>query len=547
MADRPQITTHLPAPEDAFTTGVEEKTSTLGEAFRGSGYSGFAGNVIICHIFTRLMKHAHRPMPGDCPEDPEFGPFWKRHRELDNLLSNAFMFMPERFRLPGNARDPVAVQANLNLHGAVICLHIAARERADKFKLGSLGLASRTRALTAAQEIIDIMKSSTHTKTTHKGPLMALSLYFAASVYVAQAKDSPDEFDKTNLELIIGFMNAIGHQHIITHSYLNQLLLDCKRNGISISAENLPDPDIPSESRGHGIPLVARASTSRHTKMQPPLPGRLPLGAPQGTIQYSTSIAIPYFPCANYIGPFPESEPPEGPASKRMRTSAKPSPQAPPARPPNAGIFGPSVWPAGQRRETFVDPAPDVFEYTGDGWSYSTKFMTATATTTTTLPHRTGSPAILGSRGMPGAASSAMPNFTGFPMPGSATTPFPQMPSAPPLPDLGSLVGFGMGMTSAMNTSPDTANADSLDPEALRDLNIFENLGEWGVADPEGFYAMLVDGAGDDFGTSQESMDPWAQLNSAAGGSSSAAGGTGGGGTWGTGGGGGGGAGSGSG
>ena len=539
MANCWQITTHLPAPEDAFSSGVEEKTSTLGEAFRGSGYSAFAGNVIICHIYTRLMKHAHRPMPGDCPEDPEFGPFWKRHRELDNMLSNAFMFMPERFRLPRNARDPVAVQANLNLHGAVICLHIAAREKADKFKLAGLRQASRTRALTAAQEIIDIMKASTHTKTSHKGPLMALSLYFAASVYIAQGKDSPDEFDKTNIELIIGFMNSIGHQHIITHSYLNQLLLDIKRNGISISMENVPTVDIPGESRSHGIPLVARGATSRHTKMQPPLPGRLPLGAPQGHIQYSRSITIPYFPCANLIGPYPDLDASEGPASKRMRTSAKPSPQAPPpTRPLNAGLYGLSVWPAGQRGETFVDPAPDVFEYTGDGWSYSTKYMTSTATTTT-LPHRTGSPAVNTSRGMPGGASSGIPNFTGFAMPGSATTPFPQMPSAGTLPELGALAGFGMSMASAtMNTSTDAASASAsgLNPDALGDLDIFENLGEWGVADPDSFYAMLVDGAGDDFGTSQESMDPWAQLNSAGG--SSSAGGAGGGGTWDTGGGG---------
>ena len=33
---------------------------------------------------------------------------------------------------------------------------------------------------------------------------------------------------------------------------------------------------------GHNIPLLARSSVSKHTKLQPPLPGHLPLGKPEG-------------------------------------------------------------------------------------------------------------------------------------------------------------------------------------------------------------------------------------------------------------------------
>lgn len=150
--------------EKAFVSGVEEPSSTLHNVFRGSNYSTFAGNVVICFLFNQLLKHAHRPMPDDRPEDADFGPFWKRHRELDNMLSSAFMFLPEPFRLPANIRDPIAVQANLNLHASVICLHNAACEKADKFKLPGIKQKSRTRALTAAQEIVDIIKLTSHTK-----------------------------------------------------------------------------------------------------------------------------------------------------------------------------------------------------------------------------------------------------------------------------------------------------------------------------------------------------------------------------------------------
>jgi hypothetical protein len=514
ITDARQITTHLPASEDAFTSGVEEKSASLQDAFRGANYSTFAANIVVCHIFSRLMKHAHRPLPDDHPEDPDNGIFWKRHRELDNMLSSTFMFLPERFRLQGNKRDPIAVQTNLNLHAAVICLHHAAREKADKFKLAGIRQASQTRAMTAAQEIVDIMKATDHVKTGHKGPLMALSLYFAATVYTTQAKDSPEDFNRANLELLIKWMNVVGHHHIITRSYLNQILLDIERNRIPVTVEEkLPDFDVPTTACAHGIPLVARGSSTRHLKMQSPLPGRLPLGAPQGTLP---SAHLPSsVPFATFIGPHASSDETDAPASKRMRTSAGPSAGVPTRGSAHQleSLAGPSTWSVGQAKQTFVDPAPDFFEYTGSGWSYATKYMT-NPTTITTLPHRTGSPATnLG--GIQTAASNAIPNFTGFSMPGSTgavgPSSFPQMPAAgPSTTGLSAAAGFGMNTTNTTNTT-----TTSLSPEELGDLGIFENLGEWGVTDAESFYAMLLDVSGGDMGsTSQESMDPWAGAGS---------------------------------
>ncbi|KAK4123274.1 hypothetical protein N657DRAFT_664318 [Parathielavia appendiculata] len=439
LIDVDQITTHLPASEDAFQNGVEEKSATLHDAFRGANYSNFAANVLVCHIFARLMKHAHRPLPDDHPEDPENGAFWKRHRELDNMLSSTFMFLPERFRLRSNRRDPVAVQTNLNLHAAVICLHHAARDKADKFKLAGIRQSSRTRALTAAQEIVDIMKATGHIKSGHKGPLMALSLYLAATVYTAQAKENPDDFNRANLELLVKWMNIVGHHHIITRSYLNQILVDIERNGISVTVEERPpnfDPNTSGTTAcGHGIPLNAA---------------------------------------------------------------------------------GPSTWSFGQG-QTFVDPAPDLFEYTGSGWSYTTKYMT-NPVTTTTLPHRTGSPAIF-NRGAQNGASNAMPNFSGFSAPGSTgaagPSSFPQVPAAGPSTS-GLPAAFGMNTTPTTNTTN-----TNLSPGELGDFGIFENLGEWGPTDLESLYAMVLDVSGGDTGTSQETIDPWATMNDAGGGAGS--------------------------
>lgn len=157
------MTTHLPCSEEAFNQCKEEKASTLSEVFDGASYSAFAGTAIVCHIFNRILKHVHRPKPTDHPENPEYGPFWNRHREMDNLLSSTFMFLPERFRLPKNIRDPIAVSTNLNLHAAVICLHQAACEKSDEFNLrGDIKMVSKVRLLAAAQEIVNIVKVTSH-------------------------------------------------------------------------------------------------------------------------------------------------------------------------------------------------------------------------------------------------------------------------------------------------------------------------------------------------------------------------------------------------
>ena len=131
--------------------------------FSGEGYSTFAGAVVTVHIFIQLLNHIHRAAPNDLPGDLQHGKFWQRHREIDTNLSSAFMFLPERFRLPKYIRDPVAVHQNLNLHASVICLHNAACDKADKFHLPShIKQASRTRCLTAAYEIVNIMKMTSH-------------------------------------------------------------------------------------------------------------------------------------------------------------------------------------------------------------------------------------------------------------------------------------------------------------------------------------------------------------------------------------------------
>ncbi|KAL2168814.1 hypothetical protein VTG60DRAFT_6784 [Thermothelomyces hinnuleus] len=516
LVDVEQVTTHLPVSEDAFVNGTEEPSFPLEDAFRGSSYSKFGANVVICRIFTRLVNHAHRPLPHDRPEDVECGAFWKRHRELDNLLSSTFMFLPERYRLPQNIHDLNAVQFNVNLHAAVICLHLAAREKAERFKLGNIVQTSQTRCLTAAQEIIDILKTSKNSRVGYKGPLMALSLYFAALTYIAQAKDNMDDLNRANLEFIIRWMKSTEISHVITHAYLQQLLRDLKGNGISVSVGDIPELDPPVAGHSHGVPLIAK---SRHAKLQSPLPGRLPLGAPQGTLPTSPSGAIPA--CATLMSGHSMLEEDEGHANKRMRTSAGP------------GAGGPHRGPAAtwtrQMTDTTMDPAPDLFEYTGDSWSYTTKY---TINPLTVLPtHRTGSPAI----NRFNMADTINFNFSA---PGPAAGPPPAFCQLDP-PGLLPNAGFGMhdirpdaaistaaAAAAAVDTNQsrqannppndDSAAADAsanlhLAPD-LPDLgDIFSMDQQWNLS--ESIYAMLDMANPTTSQSGGDNLNAWAALN----------------------------------
>lgn len=128
---------------------------------RSNVYTVFANFYI--SRFNEILKHVHKPKPNDNPDNYEFGEYWQRHRDIDNTLSSAFMYLPESFRLPENYRDPVAVHTNLNLHASIICLHHSAIERIDTYKLPeSAKKICQDRLTTAAQEIINIMKLTSH-------------------------------------------------------------------------------------------------------------------------------------------------------------------------------------------------------------------------------------------------------------------------------------------------------------------------------------------------------------------------------------------------
>ncbi|KAG5947404.1 hypothetical protein E4U60_003053 [Claviceps pazoutovae] len=286
------IMTRLPASEEAFASGTEEISPFLEQTFNGAPYSAFAATIVVCQIFRIMLKHVHRCRPSDRPQDMLDGPFWHRHRALDNKLSSIFMFLPARFVLSGGMRDPGAIHMNLNLHAAVIMLHHAALEKVEQHDLPrSARELSLCRLRASAEEIVNIVKMTSHSTSIFKSALCALSLYCCITVYIYLAKQSPHDgfsaLDRANLEITLQAMEAIGRKHAITNAFLQQAFLDIERNDL---ARMLRFSTVDTFRRffdgsvGSVIPLITRSSVSRHSKVTPVLPGRLPLSNPQGNI-----------------------------------------------------------------------------------------------------------------------------------------------------------------------------------------------------------------------------------------------------------------------
>ncbi|EHK17060.1 uncharacterized protein TRIVIDRAFT_112751, partial [Trichoderma virens Gv29-8] len=278
MIKSEDVMTRLPSSEEAFMSGREEKTVFLEEVFTGASFESFSGAIVICEVFKTILRHVHGAKPSDHPEDLMNGAYWKRHRDLDNKLSSLFMFLPEKFRLPQRSQDPAAVHTNLNLHASVICLHHAAIETAEKFGFNeSIKQNSMCRLRTSAEEIVSIIKMTSHQASIFKTQLCALSLYCATTVYVYLAKDDPvsgvTPIDVSNLEIIINAMEAIGRLHQVTTAFLQQACLDIERNGLT-SCLRLPSLSKYRDLFGgpaSNIPRLARSSVSQHTEMSSPM------------------------------------------------------------------------------------------------------------------------------------------------------------------------------------------------------------------------------------------------------------------------------------
>lgn len=271
MIDEKEIKTNLPASEYAFENGVEEQTMSLAEALTPqdgtSRISPFGGVLVAATLFGHNFYHLHPTGSDENPDDLQNGEFWKRHRKMDNVLSNTFMFLPDQLRLPAGLRDINVVFLHLNIHTSAICLHQAAVSTAKKYKFDSNFIRqSEVRCLMAADEITNVMKLSCHMDPANMHSWVGFCLYIAASTYVKNQASGEQFYPQAvpNLEFLLTAMRAVGRKHLITTRFVAQLEFEIESGGIYRNSRrsapqtaevlNLPDDDgLPIDRQG--IPI----------------------------------------------------------------------------------------------------------------------------------------------------------------------------------------------------------------------------------------------------------------------------------------------------
>lgn len=140
-------------------------TGSLDQAMSPNGAANlqpFGGIVLTAALFGRNLLHLHRPGPEDRDDDLNGG-FWSRHRDLEGILLNTSLSLPDTLRLPSGLPDPNVVFLNMSIHTSAICLHQAAIFKADKYRLPvNVSNESKIRCVTAAAEIASVMRMISH-------------------------------------------------------------------------------------------------------------------------------------------------------------------------------------------------------------------------------------------------------------------------------------------------------------------------------------------------------------------------------------------------
>ncbi|RFU35481.1 hypothetical protein B7463_g877, partial [Scytalidium lignicola] len=267
------IRTLLPASEDAFQKGIEEKTCSMTEALKPNGpnYSSLAGKVLALYLFQTNLDHSFNSQPDDNPEDIKNGAYWKRHREMDNALSTMSMLLPETLKMPRAFRDHNAVFVNINLYSSIICLHRAAIAKVKQHNLPQEFLQrSKSRLLPAAEEILSVLRMSGNMIAMFKDPFVSFGSFMAASVFIEDFSDMKNHQSEDNLNFLLTAMAAAAKVSAITKSLTVQLALHMKRSGVDLLAmdkiKDLKPENVP-------LPLLGRHDTTTgYTSLCPILP-----------------------------------------------------------------------------------------------------------------------------------------------------------------------------------------------------------------------------------------------------------------------------------
>ncbi|KAH9219389.1 fungal-specific transcription factor domain-containing protein [Leptodontidium sp. 2 PMI_412] len=240
ILDETKINTNMPASEECFERGIPHESVSLAAARSpegGRNLSPFGGLLLSTALYGFNHQHVYQAGVDDRPEDVENGKFWKRHRILDNAITNTFMFLPEHLRLPDAGHNMTSVFTHISLHTLVILLHQIAIGQAVTNNLDA-GVVeqSQARILMAAEEIVSILRLVSNQEAVEMASWAGFCLFVAAKVFLKDHNSAPLHYSPSaNIQFLISIMKTIGLQYPITDYFVAQLELEVQTAGIDLN------------------------------------------------------------------------------------------------------------------------------------------------------------------------------------------------------------------------------------------------------------------------------------------------------------------------
>lgn len=125
--------------------------------------SSFAFSLFIAAMYGRNVHAFHRPAPSDQDDTDLNSSFWKYQRQMDMVLTNVGMSLPQHLRVPNALNDPLALYCSFSLQASTICLHQTVIFKVEELGLpDSVAFDSKRRCIVAATEIANLMKMISH-------------------------------------------------------------------------------------------------------------------------------------------------------------------------------------------------------------------------------------------------------------------------------------------------------------------------------------------------------------------------------------------------
>ncbi|RFU80000.1 binuclear zinc transcription factor [Trichoderma arundinaceum] len=238
--DERDVRTFLPSSDEAFERGIEEPTSLLQSVLSGKqhNYSALAGRVLAAYLFCSTLQHVLRSASEDNnTADAQNTPYWARHSRLDNDLVIMLMSLPNSLKLPGNFKSLNAIFVSITIHTAIIFLQRAALWKCQQLTLPTFSIHRyKMRLVPAAHEIVNFMRLITDMDAALMNPLMALSAYTAASVFLDDITTEKNDESEASLDLLLHILVKVGISNPVAGSLAIQLAAEIrKRRGISLS------------------------------------------------------------------------------------------------------------------------------------------------------------------------------------------------------------------------------------------------------------------------------------------------------------------------